>query len=51
MQFVSFKAGINGNGLADKGQMSEYTTEGKMTRHMDLTEPNKLWQHVSEKQS
>lgn len=30
--------------------MSEYTAEGKKTRHMDLAELNKLWQHVSEKQ-
>jgi hypothetical protein len=27
-------------------QLTEYTAEGKQTRHIDLEEPNKLWQHV-----
>jgi hypothetical protein len=26
--------------------LTEYTAEGKLTRHIDLEQPNKIWQHV-----
>jgi hypothetical protein len=45
-QFVGFDTQYSICYANEMVQLTEYTAEGKETRHIDLEEPSKLWQHV-----